>query len=714
MFKWSDSNFYLEGSGYFLLLLPVLGAFVGWVYRYTHPEVEPMRRVVLVALRTAALGLLLSLLAEPVVGWWSQQVIRPMVLVLLDTSPSMKTTEQGRTRLEQIFPVLKSEDWRAGLDQAEIRAWGFAESVYPLALDTVAAVNVGGQATNIAQAIATAVESVGERERVQGILLFSDGAHNLGRDPVQLADELGVPVYALGVGGEEMPADIQLASVRTVETGYIGQRQQIDAELRSWGYDGRQAEVLLYEGERELQRQSLVLGGQGQMQSVSFNIMPQQAGPRIFRLVVTPVEGEFTRADNEVLVFTRILEERTRTLLLAGGPSTDLTFLRRSLAADSNIVVETLIQREDDALYGGVEWQATVLQDRDVVFLVNPGAWLLNGAPAQDIVRQVHSGTGLVFVGGVKTAKDWRADSPLAELMPLQPTPSSPYVADEVLLRISAEGRHHPIVRLQANEGDPWIRLPPLPGYFRTIQQDPGPMVLIEGAGRVPIIATGTYGKGKVMVALAASFWRLDLMSSGVDGQPRTIREFWRNATKWLALDASSGRIRASTERHVYRAGEEVVFSAQVFDELLRPQRGASVGVKLAGGEVFELREQGAGRYRGLCGGLAPGAYQYEVLAEVDGVEIGTDAGRFVIEEHSIEFSDLRADQLLLAELARASGGSAHPLSAWEDVLQKLAPSKKLVEKAQTQALWGPLWPGLLAIVLLASEWLLRKRSGMV
>jgi hypothetical protein len=239
-------------------------------------------------------------------------------------------------------------------------------------------------------------------------------------------------------------------------------------------------------------------------------------------------------------------------------------------------------------------------------------------------------------------------------------------------------------------------------------------MVLIEGAGRVPIIATGTYGKGKVMVALAASFWRLDLMSSGVDGQPRTIREFWRNATKWLALDASSGRIRASTERHVYRAGEEVVFSAQVFDELLRPQRGASVGVKLAGGEVFELREQGAGHYRGLYGGLAPGAYQYEVLAEVDGVEIGTDAGRFVIEEHSIEFSDLRADQLLLAELARASGGAAHPLSAWEDVLQKLAPSKKLVEKAQTQALWGPLWPGLLAIVLLASEWLLRKRSGMV
>ena len=713
MSEWSDSSLYLEGSIYFLILLPVLGAFAYWAYRHTYPEVDSVRRMVLVALRIAALGLLVAVLAEPVLRWWSKQVIRPMLLVLVDTSPSMKTSERGKTRLEQVVTVLRTESWQSSLNQAEIHAWGFADSIYPLALDTIATVNIGGQATDIAQALETTIESVGERERVQGLVLFSDGAHNLGRDPVQLADDLGVAVYTLGVGGEEMPADIQLVGVRTVETGYVGQRQQIEAELRSWGYDNRQVEVLLYEDERELQRQSLVLGGQGQVQRVSFNITPQQAGPRIFRVVVAPEQGEFTRADNEVLVFTRILEERTRALLLASGPSADLAFLHRSLAADSNIVVETLIQREPDALYGGA-WKAAILQDRDVVFLVDPGSWLLNGPPAQDLVQQVRAGTGLVFIGGVKMAQDWQADSPLTELLPLQPFPSFSFVAGETLLRVSAEGRYHPVVRLQTDDGDPWARLPPLPGYFRTAEQRPGSMVLIEGPGRVPVIATGTYGQGKVIAAMATSFWRLDLMSSGVDGQPQTIRQFWRNAAKWLALGAPSGRIRASTERHVYRAGEEVVFAAQVFDELLRPQRRATVKIALAGREAFDLQEQGAGHYRGTHGRLAPGKYQYEAFADVSGVEIGVDDGRFIVEEHSIEFSDLRADQLLLGEVARASGGSAHLLAAWEDVLKKLAPRKKLLEKAQSQALWGPLWPGLLAIVLLAAEWLLRKRSGMV
>lgn len=709
MAEWSDSKLYLEGNGLFLLLVPALGYLAYWVYRHTYPEVDTARRSVLVVLRGAALVLLVSVLAEPVFAWWSKQVIKPLVLVLVDTSASMNTTERGTTRLQQIAAVIADAGWRSRLAQAEIRAWGFAESVYPLALDTAAVVQAGGQATNIGHALVASLESIDEREQVQGFILLSDGGHNLGRDPVQLAEELGAPVYALGVGGEELPAGIQLAGVSTVQTGYVGQRQRIDADVRSWGYEGVQAEVRLYEGERELQRQAVVLGGQGQLQRVSFTLTPQQAGPRIFRVVVTPEEGEFTRADNEALVFTRILEERTRVLLLAGGPGADLTFLYRSLVADSNIVVETAVQRADDALYGG-GWSPAILRDRDVVFLVNPGAWLLNGPPARELAERVEAGTGLVLVGGVRTARDWRADSPLAKLVPLQP--SAPFTEGETLLRIGAEGRYHPVIRKQAD--DPWGRLPPLPGYFRVVRPWPGSLVLIEESRGAPIFVAGTYGQGKILVALSASFWRLDLMSSGVDGQPQTIRQLWRDAAKWLALDAPSGRIRASTERHVYRGGEEVVFAAQVFDELLRPQQGAAVQIAMPGRIALELQDQGAGHYRGVYSGLEPGEYTYSATAGVDGAEVGVDEGRFIVEEYSIEFSDLRADQALLGDLAHASGGAALPLSDWEDLLHKLAPRKKVVEEAQSLSLWGPLWPAWLAIVLLAAEWLVRKRSGMI
>ena len=711
--EWSDSHLQLAGPRVFLVLLPFLLAFVYWVYQRTYPQVDPKRRMVLVALRAVAVALLTMVLCEPVLTWWHQQVIRPLVLVLVDTSPSMRVADGSVTRLQQAVAVLGDEGWSARLQQAEVRAWGFAESAYPLALDTVATASTRGQATNIGRALAASLEAVAERERVQGVVLFSDGGHNLGRDPVQLGAELGVPVYALGVGGAEVPVDVQLVEVRTAETGYVGQSQPIDAEVRSWGYEGQRVEVQLYEGERLLQQQSLLLAGDGQVQRVSFAVTPQQAGPRIFRVAIAPVAGEFATADNEALAFTHILAGRTRVLLLAGGPSEDLAFLRRSLSADSSWAVEAVIQREPDAFYGGA-WSPAVLQGRDVVLLVNPGAWLLNGPPAAALVQHVYAGAGLLVVGGPKMARAWRADSPLSALMPLQVAGPVPFVPGEVLLRLSAGGRHHPVVRPPSGADDPWLRLPPLPGYFRTAQQRPGTTVLVESAGGEPIIAAGAYGEGKVIAALSASFWRLDLMSSGVDGQPQTIRTLWRDAAKWLALDTPGGRVRASTERPVYRAGEEVVFAVQVFDELLRPQPGARVQVALAGREAFDLQSQGAGHYRGVASGLAPGAYEYEVRAAVDQAAVGAATGRFVVEEYSIELGDLRADPLLLGELARASGGRAYSLADWEDMLKQLAPRKRWVEKAEVLPLWGPLWPALLAIALLAVEWFGRKRSGMI
>ena len=144
-----------------------------------------------------------------------------------------------------------------------------------------------------------------------------------------------------------------------------------------------------------------------------------------------------------------------------------------------------------------------------MVLLVNPGAWLLNGPPAAELVQHVHAGAGLLVVGGSKMARAWRPDSPLAALMPLQVAGPVPFVPGEVLLRLSAGGRHHPVVRPPVGADDPWLRLPPLPGYFRTAQQRPGTIVLVESVGGDPghrggRVWRGQSYRGPVRVFLAA------------------------------------------------------------------------------------------------------------------------------------------------------------------------------------------------------------------
>jgi len=218
-----------------------------------------------------------------------------------------------------------------------------------------------------------------------------------------------------------------------------------------------------------------------------------------------------------------------------------------------------------------------------------------------------------------------------------------------------------------------------------------------------------------VIAALSAFFWRLDLLSSGVSGRPQTVRQFWRNAVKWLAIRTPVGRVRASTERQIYRSGEQITFAAQVFDELLRPQDGVAVQIALEQKATeFKLTEQGGGYYRGRWGGLESGDYAYTARAYIGGSLIGEDRGRFIVEPHSIESVDVRANTALLGEMARVSGGRLRSVEEWREMLDLLPLQKRLVERKEVTPLWGRIWPLVLLILLLTGEWIARKRYGMI
>ena len=713
MYEWLDFSIRLEGSGLFLLAVPAICGLVYYIYHRTYPVVDKGTRIALTSARILVMGLLLLILVEPIFGLWNKAVVHPLLLVLVDTSPSMAVDR----RLEQIEEVISEAHFRSVLAGADIQSRGFADETYLLSLDTLAAVRVEGKATDLAGALNESLARLAGRDRLEGVLILSDGGHNLGADPVRLAEELNVPIFTLGIPGTGNPADIQIVRVETGETGYVNQHLAIEAKLRHWGYANAAVDALLYEGEKEVGRQRLVLQDDMLEQAVVFEVMPTRPGPHIYRISVPPREGEATHDNNEVLVFTQIAKERIQVLLVADGPSPDLAFIRRSLEADAHLSVEVAVQRRDGgSYYEGVRLDTEYLRDKDVVILLNPGKNLMAGGEAQAIVDRVRAGAGLFFVGGPKTFARWNSAASIADVLPLLVKGSgSVFAGREISLRIGREGRRHPVVRLQNESADPWAELPPLTDYVAGVRKRKGAAVLVEGESgeATPLIAAGTHGQGKVIAALATGFWRLDLLSSGADGRPQTIREFWQNGVKWLAIRASTGRVRVSTERQIYRAGERVVFAAQVFDELLRPQNAARVQVVLGEREV-QLQEQGEGHYRGVWSGLDPGDYTYQARAFVGDRVIGADEGRFIVEQYRVESVDVRPNNALLAELARASGGQYRQLAQWRQLVDAMPLQKRLVEETHILPLWGQRWPLVLVVLLLALEWFARKRRGLI
>ncbi len=718
MAEWLDFQVRLEGHWIWLVLIPLALAGAYYCYHHTLPAVTPLLRGVLIALRGLAMALLLAVLAEIVVDWWNKQVIHPWVLVLVDTSASMGVVEEGQSRFSGAAAVLASPDFTRALSSARLEGWGFAEAPYGLDLDTLSQVSVGGQATDLARVLTKSLEQVADREQVAGVLLISDGIHNLGEDPGRAAAEGGVPVYTLGVGSVRPPADVRIAHAQAAEVGYLGRPLQVQTELSSWGYAGRQVKVLVAEGDQVLGEQLVVLADGPQ--SLSFELRPTAAGPHTYRLEVAPLEGEVARDNNTALVFVQVMQERLKILLVGSGPSVDLAFVRRSLEADSTIVVDCWVEEQAGRFYQGKQLGPEVLAAADALVLVEPGPSLMAGASGQLLVQYVQGGGGLLLLGGLRTWQGGAVPPALAQLLPVELAASKGFVAQEVSLNMGLEGREHPVVRLvQEKEGttaDPWAQLPPLPGYVEGARRKEGAAVLVEGniQEKPPLLVAGTADRGKVIVGLSGAFWRLDLVSSGVGGRPQIIRRFWQNAVKWLATKTPAGRVRVWTERPIHRSGEGVVFAAQVFDELLRPQSGATAEVSLGEAQSLQLQDQGRGEYRGVWRGLGPGEYNWRAQVQMGQTPIGSDEGHFVVEQHTVESADLQANPALLEEIARLSGGQYHPLDQWRQAVEQLNARPRLVQQHRTLAWWGPPWPLILAVVLLAAEWVLRKRSGML
>jgi hypothetical protein len=184
---------------------------------------------------------------------------------------------------------------------------------------------------------------------------------------------------------------------------------------------------------------------------------------------------------------------------------------------------------------------------------------------------------------------------------------------------------------------------------------------------------------------------------------------------RWLAIEHPTGRVRASTDRRVYMAGEPVEFLVQVYDELMQPHSGAEVSILIANGNATALEPGAPGIYKGSRSGLQPGDYHFTARARLpNGEHVGESFGQFVIQEYSLESSDMRSNPDLLIQLAGITGGTFYKSDSWSSLVEELDTPTRLQQEERSIELWGRDWYVLLLVALLSAEWILRKRQGML
>ena len=694
-------------------LVAAAAALAAWAYRRTTPPIGPGLRVGLGLLRFAALALVLFLIFEPILRRTETDEQPPVLAVLVDRSESLTVT--GDTSAAPSDAVREA---LSALDDPRADRYGFAADLTPLtSADTI---TFDGARTDIAQALER-VEQRYQGRNLRGVVVVSDGRYTAGRNPLYLAERYPVPVYTVVAGDSMGRRDVAIQRVLTNDVAYAGAPLPFEIGVRVEGYGGERVEVSLYDGDRRVARTSLVLPEAGEA-TVELDHTPTTPGLRRYTAAVTRLDGELTLRNNAETVAVQVLDQKRRVLLVGGAPGPDLAAFARALGDDPDVEVVRRTQRAAGQFYEGA---LPELSELDAAVLVGFPGPVADAATAERIAEAAAEGLPLLYI--LSGSADLSAlGRHFADVLPAVPERVRPAFS-EAEADVTGAGAAHPILRRLAPSAADLARLPPARISDSRWSLAPDAQVLatvrVQGVPLSdPLLAVRRRGRQRAAMLLGADTWRWFNLPPGLAEVDGLAAGLTANLLRWTTTREDRRPVRVRPLRPLFGEGERVELVGQVVDEALQPIADAEIAVTVTAADgtdtTLPMRPRGAGRYVLDAGSLPPGAYEFAARAVREGEALGDDAGAFAVGALALEFREPGADPALMRALARRSGGETVALADLAGLPERLATEGRLtslqIETERQTPLGHVGW--LLAVVvgLLAAEWVLRKRAGMV
>ncbi|MDP4198488.1 MAG: hypothetical protein Q8922_00880 [Bacteroidota bacterium] len=731
-----------------LLAVSVLLAI--WSYRNTIPRTTRYRRNWLIALRSAGLSALLLAIFQPIISSTSSEKITPSIAVVLDNSQSMMLPEKGHT-IEPAAETRRDVMLRSAHDAigSSILSDASKTSLYTVGDRTVPFPNKTPidslRATASATDLASLFSSIKEAratKNIEAIVLYTDGAFTAGENPIHLAEELGVPVYAVGMGDSTEPRDVAVTEIFTNEVATVGAPQPVDITIHHGGIKpGEHVTVELYEESQKIGERPIELTQASGDEAVSFQYTPTSEGVKKLTARVSLLSNEATEKNNLRIAYVRVLKNKFHVILFAGAPSSDVGFLRQYFSENPSLELSTYVQKQGAEYYEGTPTREK-LGNVDLVVLAGwPVASTSDASLA--LVRQLltQENRSLLFLSS--HTLDLGKLGMLGDALPFSVSSQSASQAEiKVGMSLTPASSDQPVLHLPPQERGKitWEGLAPLFKTETHFQARPESQTLAEATVQgvklgEPLIIARHIGHARQLAVTGYGLWQWKLTSFGREkaytkkgdttaGAMSALDLFLSNSTRWLTTEEVNKRLRIEPNRKVYQAGERIDFLAQVYDESYVPIEHADVTARVSGGSLtkpIDLAFEATGNGRFIANipeGLPKGDYSYTGTATKDGRAIGGDDGRFNVGDFNIELAEPRMRSDILRAIADRTGGKFYTPETAGNLLHDLYASSRFAAKTITNTrdfeLWNS-WPLLaLALLFFSTEWFIRKRLGML
>ncbi|MFM1801871.1 MAG: hypothetical protein RJA81_1223 [Planctomycetota bacterium] len=749
-------------GGWFLWTLTSLFVLVFsyLAYRERLRPDSPFRRSARIGFALRILALIVTLFASlrPTIVLTIKREEPALLLFQVDSTRSMTLSDEaaGRSRWDLASELVQKakEEITAIGPPLEAAYQKFDRDVYEYKPDLPSTPK--GNESGIGTALNNGPERLGGK-RVASIYLLSDGANNSGIPPMTAAQKLKslrIPVNVVAFGSPNQSDSIRDIAVKDLIAGptvFVKNRLEIKANIVSRGFQGKPLTAQLFEEGKPDPVATTVFDAPENGKPMAIRdlaYIPEEPGEKRLTLKILPVDGEITTTNNETGTYVNVLKGGLNALYIQGPAfSWEYRFLARALDASPDIRVDLAVLRRPASLSEGDLDDSLLDTGKYDVYIIDAPSSVLTPGQIQKIAKNVENGAGLLMLGGRLSfgGGAW-AGTAVASLLPVEiANNAEPYEPEGGLKIVPTNAASESyITRIAADpsqSSEIWQKLPPIPGAHQFGQIKPNAAILLETEDQKPLLVSQELGRGRTL-AFAGETWvwpRGSILSDDDQNTEIAHRRFWRQSILWLAHKENQDEspIVLTLNQRLMTINSPLDFSVEAKNskgdaiegvsfetsvELIAPSNLTEKDLELTIEEeplrakqsvdVFVQGSEATGRY--LTKGV-PGEYRMTVTGRVNGEVIGVDSSRFLVWQDDREMEPPTADPDLLSAIANSTGGK---VLKPEELLKELKAIDlrqfSEFESQEERRLWDN-WPLLLLFIsLITTEWIVRRKSGMV
>jgi hypothetical protein len=674
---------------YYTLLCLVAGfVFSAMLYVRDKQNAERSRVLLygLAALRFASVSIIALLLLDIFIKRLVNEIEKPVIIIAQDNSSSIiagKDSADIKTNYTKALNSLIS----AVKDKYDVRSYQFdSDGKQSESFD------FKGKETDISKLFSD-LENNYANKNIGAIVLATDGIYNKGTNPLYSINKFNAPIYTIALGDTLPLKDVWIQNINHNQVAYLGNSFPVEVLVNAIDLKDKQVSVSISHNGKVLKSENITINSNSYNTTLNYLLDAEQSGIQKYTLSLSTPEEDKNRQNNSQSFVIDVIDNREKVLILANAPHPDIAAIEQSISSAQTYEVEVAMINEYNKPLK--PYSMVIIHQANII--------------PQRISNELTANNQSVFyIGGSYT----NAGNSKSLFTNKTNDAEGVYQKEFSLFTLSDELKNY-------IKNFPAVSCP-----FRSGAVQNGTNILI--AQKIGIVETEdplmlfTENNGiKTGIFSGDGLWRWRMRDFQDHSNHNLFNELISKTVQYLSVKADKSFFRVFSKK-IINENEAIDFTAEVYNQSyeLVTEPDVTLILKDSKNKTYNYTFSKKQTMYALAAGQFPaGEYSYEAKVKY-GDKLYTKQGMIIVKEIVSERINTVANHQLLYQISQQSGGKLFYKNQLENLEKEILSSESIksitYSHKQLTDLVNLKWLFFIILVLLSTEWFLRKYNGKV